>query len=171
MADRDYYAVIGHGWRTVTAGFPNLVDETPDALVAVSPSRIVLAWNRGAQSMFGFTAAEAVGRSLDELIVPSERLREARRFTDEAIGCGSVVYETIRHRKDGTSLCVDVALRAVERPDAEPYLAVSKMDVSRMRAERRGNLLAKKLSHELRTPLNGIIGFAKLLHDGKVGRL
>jgi len=47
-----------------------LIDESPDALLALSTSGLVLSWNRGAESIFGYPASEAVGRMLDELVVP-----------------------------------------------------------------------------------------------------
>jgi PAS domain S-box-containing protein len=51
-----------------------LLDETPDAILAADLDGIIRYWNLGAQQIFGHTAAEAVGQSLD-LIIP-ENLRE-----------------------------------------------------------------------------------------------
>ena len=47
-----------------------LVDESPDALLALGLDGRILSWNRGAESMFGFSAVEAIGRNIAELIVP-----------------------------------------------------------------------------------------------------
>lgn len=50
-----------------------IVRESPEAIVVADPDGIILVWNNGAERMFGHTAAEAVGQSLD-LIIP-EKLR------------------------------------------------------------------------------------------------
>lgn len=52
----------------------SLVRSIPDAIVVADGNGQIILWNRGAERIFGFTSAEAVGQSLD-LIIP-ERLRE-----------------------------------------------------------------------------------------------
>ena len=57
--------------------FPKLlIEETPDALIATAPDGKVLYWNPGAETTFGYTSEEAIGRSINDLIVPSDRLEE-----------------------------------------------------------------------------------------------
>ncbi|MFB7495162.1 PAS domain-containing protein [Streptomyces sp. NPDC056161] len=51
-----------------------IVRESSEAIVVADPEGVIQVWNSGAERMFGHTAAEAVGRSL-ELIIP-EKLRE-----------------------------------------------------------------------------------------------
>ena len=51
-----------------------IVRESSEAVVVADPEGIIRVWNSGAERMFGHTAAEAVGHSLD-LIIP-EKLRE-----------------------------------------------------------------------------------------------
>ena len=64
---------------TLTSTDENLIARSilsgPDAIVAADRSGVITYWNPGAQRIFGFSAAEATGRSLD-LIIP-ERLRDA----------------------------------------------------------------------------------------------
>lgn len=50
-----------------------IIDQAPDAVLMTDREGIIRLWNRGAELVFGFTAAEAVGQSLD-LIIP-EKLR------------------------------------------------------------------------------------------------
>jgi PAS domain S-box-containing protein len=54
--------------------YRNIVKEAPDAVVFSDNDGIIRLWNRGAETMFGYPAKEAIGQSLD-LIIP-ERLRE-----------------------------------------------------------------------------------------------
>ena len=110
-----------------------LADQSPDALVALSLDGRVLYWNHGAEAIFGYTSAEALGRSLDDLIVPPDKRAEARAARDAAIRDGAAMFETVRRRKDGTLIHVDVSKRRVDVPGGEPFLAVSKRDVTALR--------------------------------------
>lgn len=51
-----------------------LLGEAPDAILAADRNGIIIYWNRGAEQIFGYSAADAVGQSLD-LIIP-ENLQE-----------------------------------------------------------------------------------------------
>ena len=54
--------------------YETLVRDAPDAIVYADQEGTIRFWNHGAERIFGFSAAEAIGKSLD-LIIP-ERLRE-----------------------------------------------------------------------------------------------
>ncbi len=51
-----------------------LIEGTPDAVVVADTEGVIRLWNAGAEAIFGYTPAEALGQTLD-LIVP-ERFRE-----------------------------------------------------------------------------------------------
>jgi PAS domain S-box-containing protein len=110
-----------------------LVDEAPDALLALSLSGRVLSWNRGAERIFGYTAAEAVGAALDELIVPAQQRHEAAVQLARATRGELALFETVRQRRDGGLLHVDVTMRRVDTGGQDPFIAVSKKDVSQLR--------------------------------------
>ena len=62
--------------KTALNALPNdILQSMPEALVFADLKGIIQRWNPGAENVFGFTAAEAVGQSLD-LIIP-ERMRKA----------------------------------------------------------------------------------------------
>jgi PAS domain S-box-containing protein len=110
-----------------------LVDESSDALLALSLTGRVLSWNRGAERIFGYTAAEAVGAALDELIVPAEQREEARMQLARTASGDGAPYETVRQRRDGSRLHMEVSMRRVAAPGHDPFIAVSKKDVSQLR--------------------------------------
>ncbi len=91
-----------------------LVSNAPDALLIADREGIITFWNRGAERIFGHTAAEAVGRSLD-LIIP-ENLR--KRHWDgygEVMAAGKTRYETglltsPGIRKDGVRLSLEFSM-------------------------------------------------------------
>lgn len=55
--------------------FEKLVQDAPDAIVYADSEGIIRFWNRGAERIFGFTAAEATGQSLDIIIPENQRAR------------------------------------------------------------------------------------------------
>lgn len=87
-----------------------LLDQIADALICVDTRGNVRVWNRGATSMFGFSADEAIGRHLDFLI--PVHLREAHWTTFErAIATGSLhgqegARTTRATHKDGSRVYV-----------------------------------------------------------------
>ena len=65
-------------------------NETPDAIIAMSPDGRVLHWNRAAETIFGYTPEEAAGRTLTDLIVPPGHVEEELRQAIEAIDAGDL---------------------------------------------------------------------------------
>ena len=110
-----------------------LLDESPDALLAISLDGQILIWNRGAQAMFGYDSEEALGRAIDELLVPEAGRVEARRALDEVKRTGSVPEEGVRRHKDGRDLHVAVSMRRVDRPGNQSFIAVSMKDVGQLK--------------------------------------
>jgi len=91
-----------------------VVDCSDDAILTKSPDGVITSWNRGAERLYGHTAAEAVGRPLD-LIIPSDRKSEqlellGRVFAGEAID----QLETQRVRRDGSHVTVSLNISPVK---------------------------------------------------------
>lgn len=97
-----------------------LLSQNPDALLALDPDGMVVHWNPAAETVFGYTAQQAQGRSIFELIVPADREEEERQAQREALRDGLAVFESVRRRKDGTLVHVSVSTRAIRGPDGAP---------------------------------------------------
>ena len=99
-------------------------ETTSDAIIFAGRDGIIRLWNRGAELIFGYTAAEAIGQSLD-LIIP-ERLRKAHWDAfDRSIETGQTKYTdrvltTRSMRKDGTKLYVDLGFGLVKNANGIP---------------------------------------------------
>lgn len=70
-----------------------------DAIVSIDADRLVRRWNPGAERLYGFTAEEAIGRTIRELIGVDD---ESREFALLMAGEPAYQFETRRRRKDGT---------------------------------------------------------------------
>src|SRR5216110_754864 len=79
-----------------------IVDSSDDAIVSKTFDGLITSWNRAAERMFGWTAAEAVGRSIS-IVVPPENLAEEEDILTR-IRHGEKIehFETVRMRKDGS---------------------------------------------------------------------
>jgi PAS domain S-box-containing protein len=90
-----------------------IVDSSDDAIISKDVKGIILSWNRGAEQLFGYPAAEAIGRSIG-MLFPPERLAEERRiFARIARGQRVHPFETVRLRKDGGRVDVSVTISPI----------------------------------------------------------
>jgi adenylate cyclase len=92
--------------------FESLVEVTPAAVIMVDENVHVSLWNPGAERLFGYSAGEAIGRNLDDLIAKDPEIRaEATAWSREAWEGDSFRRISRRTRKDGS--LVDVEIVAV----------------------------------------------------------
>jgi len=132
--------------------------ETPDAIVAIAPDGKILRWNPAAEAIFGYTAEEAVGRRLIELIVPPDQVEEELRFQEEALALGPAVYESVRQRKDGALVDVNVSTKAVRDANGNfEYFLSTKKDVTHLRVLRDARLLEAKYRNLLESTPDAIV--------------
>jgi len=90
-----------------------IVESSDDAIVAKDLDSIITSWNRGAERLFGYTAAEAVGRSIT-IIIPPDRIDEERHVMARIrAGVHIEPFETVRHRKDGSLIDVSVTVSPI----------------------------------------------------------
>jgi protein-histidine pros-kinase len=109
-----------------------LVDESPDALIALSFEGQILFWSRGAEAILGYNAPEAVGRAIADLIVPRDRAAELAQLLAHVLREGTAVIETVRRRKDGAPVHVGISMRRVDRSGGGPFIAVSEKDITQL---------------------------------------
>ena len=115
-----------------------ILDTVLDAVVVMDREGIVRAWNQYAETTFGWTAAEAIGRNLGDLIVPPS-LREAhhrglRRFNAE--GIARVLdkrLELTGLRRDGSEVPVELSITLASRDGSDAFIGFVR-DISGRRA-------------------------------------
>src|SRR4051794_24809789 len=90
-----------------------IVDSSADAIVSKDLNGVIQSWNRAAETMFGFSAAEAIGRSI-RMVIPADRQAEEDEVL-RRIRKGETVthFETFRQRKDGILFPVSLTVSPI----------------------------------------------------------
>jgi PAS domain S-box-containing protein len=151
--------------------FESLVEVSPVAVVVIDAGEQVTGWNPAATELFGYSPEEAMGLSIDDLVLREELRGEGRDVTREALESGRAQRITRRWRKDGTPVEVQMMLVPL-RVDGEHvgfyaiYHDITELQQARQEAEaatQAKSAFLATMSHEIRTPMNAVIGMTGLL--------
>ena len=91
-----------------------IVDSSDDAIISKNLDGVITSWNKSAERLFGYTAEEAIGQRIT-LIIPRDRHHEEAKILDR-LGRGERIdpFETVRVRKDGTTLDISLTISPVK---------------------------------------------------------
>jgi PAS domain S-box-containing protein len=160
------------------AHLSELFARVPEAVVMVARDFTIARVNPAFTTIFGYTAEEAIGQRITDLITPDDRQEEVDSFMSRMVQTGDVfAVETVRRHKNGTRLPVSViSVPLSEGGDANPGYVIYRdtTEANRLQDEQRryhelelelaqanrvatiGHLSAS-IAHELNQPLTGII--------------
>jgi two-component system cell cycle sensor histidine kinase/response regulator CckA len=153
-----------------------VVASSHDAIIGLTPAGVVLSWNHGAERIYGYPAAEAVGQSI-VFTSPADRRLESLTLL-EGVRRGETVepFETIRVKKDGTHIHISLNFSPIENSDGQ-VIGVSSIarDVTEsknleamlrqaQKMEAVGQL-AGGVAHDFNNLLGVILGYTGLLLD------
>ncbi|MBY0240710.1 MAG: PAS domain S-box protein [Burkholderiaceae bacterium] len=143
----------------MTTDFAKLIlEETPDAVIVTTPDGNVVCWTHGAQSVFGYTSDEALGRPLASLIVPPEMREAERAVLREALEQGSANYESLRRARDGALVYIDSSAKAVRNADGViDYILWNKKDVTHLKVLRDAKLVEAHFGNVLESTPDAIV--------------
>jgi PAS domain S-box-containing protein len=158
-----------------------IVTSSEDAILSFTVDGIVTSWNRGAENLYGYSAAAIVGRPIT-VLVPADRTGEVERNIEqlrrgERIGS----YQTEKIHKSGTRLQVSLSISAIhnEKGDLVGASAIAR-DISQQKrteeALRRNERLATAgrltaaIAHEIRNPLEALTNLVYLARRDANGR-
>jgi two-component system cell cycle sensor histidine kinase/response regulator CckA len=150
-----------------------LVEYSADAIVLIGRDRRVESWNAGAEQIYGYERDEAIGRRVDELIMPPGRRDEFAPAIERLHEAGSLSFEVMHMRRDGSEFPVAatasvitgtagelagislIARDMTERVELEEQLRQSqKMDAI--------GQLAGGIAHDFNNLLTVIAGYGRL---------
>ena len=148
-----------NGWTVTPAVdrfYRTLAHEAPDAIVYADAEGLIAFWNKGAERLFGFSAAEAMGKPLDIIIPEKLRTRhwhaymETVRTGKTRYGAGDILAVPAL-RKDGARISVEFTIIPFwDRAGRILGIAATLRDVTRRHEEMKS--LRKDVAARPRTP-------------------
>ena len=157
----------------------SIVKFSEDAIISKSINGIIQSWNTSAERLFGYAAAEAIGKHIS-LIIPTDRAAEEEQIISR-IRAGERVqhFDTVRQRKDGKQIHISLTVSPVlneagkvigaskiareitDRKEAEERIYSLMAELKE--TDRRKDEFLATLSHELRGPLAPIANMLETL--------
>jgi len=160
--------------EAVLARLASIVESSDDAIISKTLEGVITSWNGGAERLYGYSAAEAVGRPI-AFIIPPDRPNEMLRILAR-LERGEHIesYETERLRKDGTRLEVSLTVSPIRNATSKIIgaSAIGRDITEEKRAEaalreatalRSVASLAVAAAHEINNPLTVVSGEVQLL--------
>src|SRR5450830_1817017 len=157
------------------AFFDQLVESAPEGIAITDTQGRVMRVNTEFVRMFGYGVDEAVGQSIDDLVVPPARQEEARELTKSAGQGGEILLDTVRRRKDDTLIDVSVIAAPILITGKQEAIYVIYRDITeRKQAEAQLRQsqkmeaigqLAGGVAHDFNNMLTGILGNIALMRS------
>jgi PAS domain S-box-containing protein len=182
--------------HAITSAFLSaIIESSEDAIIGKDLTGKVVSWNAGAERMFGYSAAEIVGASIEQLLA-SDRPDEERRILENAKLGETRLYETVRIRKDGRPVDLSLAVSPIrdahgsivgvssiarditERKRTEEQILKLNAELEHRVQMRTAELTAANqeleaftysVAHDLRAPLRHIDAFTRILQEDFAG--
>ncbi|WP_051306944.1 ATP-binding protein [Desulfomicrobium escambiense] len=167
--------------RESEARFRNLFEQVPSVAVqGYDMGGTTIYWNAASETLYGYTAQEAVGKNLVDLIIPPEIREFVRKDMRSMAETGVPIPagELSLMRKDGSRVLVFSSHVIVKKPGSPAELFCLDVDLTSRKLAEDALLRAKEaaeaanqakseflanMSHEIRTPINGVMGMLQLM--------
>ncbi|HLQ85049.1 MAG TPA: PAS domain S-box protein, partial [Salinisphaeraceae bacterium] len=122
-----------------------IVDSSDDAIISKDLDGMIQSWNAGAERLFGYTAAEMIGQTINRLMPPGHMQEEADILRRISRGERIAHFETLRRRKNDTD--VDVSLSISPLVDKSGRIVGASKIARNISERRRADLLQE---HQIR---------------------
>ncbi|HHY85519.1 MAG TPA: PAS domain S-box protein [Verrucomicrobia bacterium] len=158
-----------------------ILETAVEAIITIDERGQIESFNRAAERMFGYSAAEVIGQNVS-LLMPSPYREEHDRYIQNYLSSGrakiiGIGREAVARRKDGSVFPIDLAVSEVRLANRRLFTGFIRDITERRRAQENLSSLAQTLaeknkeletivyiaSHDLRSPLVNIQGFSREL--------
>ena len=150
-------------------------ERSPIAVFEFDPAGRILSANPAAETLFGFSSREMVGRPGTDTLFPSGAKDDIRARWRSLIQSREPVFglRLSNTRRDGAEITCEWSLTPLVNPENLVIsVIVQGRDITQqLEAERMKQEFTSTLSHELRTPLTSIIGSLQLINSGVLGEI
>jgi PAS domain S-box-containing protein len=140
-----------------------IIESNEDAIISKNLDGVIMSWNSGAERLFGYTAAEAIGQPVTMLIPPERIDEEAGILARIRRGERIEHYDTVRRRKDGSAIDISLTVSPIKDSDGT-IIGASKIarDITeRKQAEQRQKLLVGEVKHRIKNLLATVQAIAR----------
>ena len=144
-----------------------IVESSQDAIISKTPEGIITSWNRAAERLFGYSAAEAIGQPITLIIPPECQADEALIWQQLHQGQSIETYETQRQCKDGRRVEVALTVSPVQ-DESGVLIGASKIarDITAQRQAQRALQEKTAILHSFYNSLPLMMGVVELSdHD------
>ncbi len=132
-----------------------IIELSDDAIISKDLTGTITTWNSGAERLFGYTAAEAIGNPVTMLIPDNQVNDEPKIIASIQRGEKIDHYETVRRRKDGTLIDISLTVSPIKNAQGK-IIGASKIarDITQQRrAQEQQNLILNEIKHRIRNTL------------------
>ncbi|HEY8095494.1 MAG TPA: response regulator [Methylobacter sp.] len=152
-----------------------ILDNVIDGIITIDSKGVVQSFNRAAETIFGYTADEIIGRNVNMLMPePYHSEHDGYLQNYHATGIQRIIglgREVEGRRKDGSVFPMDLAVSRSAHQGQPLFIGLVRDITERKRVELMKTEFVSTVSHELRTPLTSISGALGLIIGGALGEL
>lgn len=159
-----------------TSRMASIVESTDDGIIGLTLKGIIIDWNRGAECIYGYAEKEIIGLSARKLAPPDKTMELDDILSTISQGKPISHYETIRQRKDGQIIEVNLTVSPIMNHNGKITGASSivrdvttqkriEKEMKRMDQMTLVGEMAASIGHEVRNPMTTVKGFLQLMGE------